>query len=71
MAQCSQCHHFVDYCSVGIVPLLSEAGGSSSNLIEIMRDTIDGIPLVAGMLKSFIDLITILFHVDGYTFMAG
>src|SRR6266436_2498401 len=44
MAECSHRHHFVDCCGVGIVPLPSETSGSSSNLIEIGRDTIDGIP---------------------------
>src|SRR5258708_25317979 len=36
MAECSQRHHFVDRCGVGIVPLSSEAGGGSGNLIEIV-----------------------------------
>src|SRR5207248_4203662 len=39
MAERAHRHHFVDCCSVGIVSLSSEAGGSSGNLIEIMRDT--------------------------------
>src|SRR5712692_10600421 len=71
MAECSHRHHRIDRCGVGIVPLASEASGSSGNLIEIMRDTVDGIPLASSMSKSCIDLAAILVGVDRHTFMTG
>src|SRR6266487_4499235 len=71
MAECLYGYNCIDSCGVRIVLLVSEAGGSLGNAIEIGRDPIDGIPLATGISKSLIDLIAILFHVDGYTFMAG
>src|SRR6266568_9477750 len=69
MAKCFHRHHFIDRCSVGIVPLARKVSGSSGNSVEIMRDTIDGIPLPPGMPKSCIDLAAILVGIDGHTFI--
>src|SRR5947209_11023230 len=71
VAECFQRHHFIDQCGVSIVSLASEVGGCLGNAIEIGRDAIDSIPLATSMSKSCIDLATILFGVDGHTFMTG